>query len=113
MYPLNKVIYRDDLKLPFELLCDVPRTIKKSLEALNMSKILGESGSDDGFGMQGLSQVFATDGKKGGSFSTEDRKSNELFKFLKYNESGFNNLVVYLFWIIISDWFNDDHISFT
>ena len=36
-----------------------------------------------------------------------------MIKFLKYNESGFNNLVVYLFWIVISDWFNDyDHISF-
>ena len=78
-----------------------------------MSKIVGETGCDDGFGMQGPSQVFGSDCKKGGSFSIEDRKSNELLKFLKFNESGFNNLVVYLFWLILSDWFNEDHICFT
>ena len=34
-------------------------------------------------------------------------------KFLKYNESGFHNLTVYLFWIVVSDWFTDnDLISF-
>ena len=46
MYPLNKVRYNHDRKLPFELLCDVPRTIKKSLEAMNMRRIPGNSKLD-------------------------------------------------------------------
>lgn len=46
MYPLTKVRYTKDEKFPFELLCDVPRTVKKSLEALNMSQIQDVSPTD-------------------------------------------------------------------
>lgn len=100
MFPLNKVRYRGDDKFPFELLCDVPRTIKKSLEALNMSKVAGGDGEE---AKNGSSEVPGA-----------AQKGNELLKFLKFNESGFNNLVVYLFWIIVSEWFNDfESISFT
>ena len=43
----------------------------------------------------------------------QDSKKNELEKFVKYNESGFNNMIVYLFWIVVSYLFKDfDHISF-
>jgi len=35
-------------------------------------------------------------------------KNNELIRFLECNESGFNNLVVYMFWIIFSQWLNDN-----
>ena len=45
-------------------------------------------------------------------FST-DGKDNEFEIFLQYNESGVNNIVVYLFWLTVSVVFNDfDHISF-
>ena len=44
---------------------------------------------------------------------TKKIKENELQNFVKNNESGFNNLLVYLFWIVVSFLFNDfDHISF-
>ena len=43
----------------------------------------------------------------------QDSKKNELEKFVKYNESGLNNVIVYLFWIVVSSLFNDfDHISY-
>lgn len=103
IFTLNKVKYRNDDTFPFELLCDVPRTVKKALEALNMSKVAGETATTD-------------DSKDGGpsESSQTEPKQNELLRFLKYNESGFNNLVVYLFWIIVSEWFNDyDSIRFT
>ena len=47
MYPLSKVHYNNDHKFPFELVCDVPRIIKKSLEAINMRKIPGGNGNID------------------------------------------------------------------
>ena len=37
----------------------------------------------------------------------EKHREGELRLFLKHNESGFQNLVVYLFWIIVSEWFNE------
>ena len=39
VYPLKKVRYNDDFKFPFELLRDVPRTLKKSIEAMKMKKV--------------------------------------------------------------------------
>lgn len=39
MYALNKVRYHHDRKFPFELLCDVQRTVLKSIDALNMKQI--------------------------------------------------------------------------
>ena len=39
VYPLKKVRYNDDFKFPFELLSDVPRTLKKSIEAMKMNKV--------------------------------------------------------------------------
>lgn len=44
MYTLGKVRYNGGRKFPFELASDVPRTIKKSLEAINMHKIPGGKG---------------------------------------------------------------------
>lgn len=42
-----------------------------------------------------------------------DGKENEFNIFLQCNESGVNNLIVYLFWITVSVVFKDsDHISF-
>ena len=43
MYPLNKVRYNNDEMFPFELLCDVPRSVKKALEAINLSTIYAAS----------------------------------------------------------------------
>ena len=41
------------------------------------------------------------------------KASNELELFSKRNISGLSNVLVYLFWIILSSLFNDfDHISF-
>ena len=37
MYPLNKVRYMNNNRLPMLVLCDVPRTVKKALEALNLN----------------------------------------------------------------------------
>ena len=93
----------------------------KSLEVLNMNQNLDTSPSDhngqtqvDSDTVTGKSETPRADGQYGQDSSiNEIYKHNELFKFLKYNESGFNNMVVYLFWIVISDWFNDnDNISF-
>ena len=60
---MNKVRYPGDEKFPFELLVDVPRTVKKSLEALNMKKIYGHQ-ADDPVG--GATKPAPDDGTLGG-----------------------------------------------
>lgn len=39
VYPMCKVRYNNDRKLPFEILADVPYVVKKSLVSINMKKI--------------------------------------------------------------------------
>ena len=110
MYPLNKVRYNNDEVFPFELLCDVPRSVKKALEAINLSTIYAASKTQ-------ASKPYQEDGANAAINSTyyqadDPDRNNELLKFLQYNEYGFNNLVVYLFWIILSNWFSDyDHLN--
>ena len=38
-------------------------------------------------------------------------KPNALLQFLAMNESGFNNMTVYLFWIIMHSWFGSEYPS--
>jgi len=109
MYPINKVRYNNDNKFPFELLSDVPRTIKVALKALNMHKMPGAA-TDSNQVTEEWHQQPALSLPKGGFIFEKPplkQKSNELLKFLAYNESAFNNVVVYLFWIVVSSWFSD------
>ena len=70
----------------------MPRILEKALRNINQTK---------------LSRVSK-------SVKNEENEGGELHNFVRYNESGLNNLLVYLFWIVVSFLFNDfDHISFT
>lgn len=60
-------------------------------------------------GTSPLSHIFP----ERNSYIGDPKNENELLRFLHFNESGFNNLVVYLFWIVIAGWFTDyNHLSF-
>lgn len=37
-YPLDRVAYGGDKRLPFQLLSDIPRIIEKAMKALNIGK---------------------------------------------------------------------------
>ena len=85
---MNKVRYYGDRKLPFQLLKDIPRILEKGMQTVNQHK-------------------FDRIAKK------QKAKTNELQKFVKNNQSGMNNILVYVFWIVVSTLFNDyEHISF-
>ena len=79
-FSLNKVRYYDDRKLPFELIKEMPRILEKALRNINQTK---------------LSRVSK-------SVKNEENEGGELHNFVRYNESGLNNLLVYLFWIVVS-----------
>ena len=84
--------YNGDQKFPFELLCDVPEAIKKSIDAMKMKKIQA-NGSD----ISELDRISAmgntlTQNSYMGEYNNftsqlqkDKKKSNELLKFLECN----------------------------
>lgn len=89
-FDLNKLRYYDDKKFPFRLLVDIPKLMKHTLD-----KIKESSFNQSKIGLRSVGMM------------------EELQRFLDNNESGFANMVVYLFWITMSFMFTDTgHISF-
>ena len=121
VYPLNKVRYKDDFKFPFELLCDVPRTLRKSIEAMKMKKVqvtqqsehAGEFDREKTLGNTLMTNFYNSVSDFNALFSVTQKdtkkKSNELIKFLECNESGCHNMIVYLFWLVITSWYHEHH----
>ena len=85
IFKLEHIKYNDDRRLPFMVLKDVNKVMKDSLEAINF-ELLGQA-------------MHTTD------------IQNIFKKMISHNESSFNNLVVYVFWIIIGRWFAE--VNFT
>ena len=85
-YEVSDVQYRGVKSFPFKLLGDLPRIF--------MDNILPV--------MKFRYSVTDKSGRKLAKF-----RDNELIRFVKFNESGIANLVVYLFWIVVQVFFQD------
>ena len=84
-YQLSSVRYYDDHKLPFQLLQDISEII--------------ESHTIPNLNFKGL-------GKKAGPNTNGSNKS-EFQNFYAFNKSGIHNMVIYLFWEVLSVFFSE------